>query len=575
MNFLTSVDQLGHNQFFKINGLTSFKNVFGGLISLFFILAIFVCSIYFGRTILEKTNPITNSYIENDSSPAEIRLDKEKWDFFFGLQYKNKFYIDETIYTVKTRMYTFTSNVFYIKDIKTEACTKDSFTNNTYSSFSKYNFNEAICISKTQNTDLMLNRLWGQEDFKYIEISLYPCRNETKNSSKTITCQSDEIINKYLKTGVFSIYTIYYNLQTKDFKSPFKMAIFNDFFPVSLNTFTHSIVFLMHSILYSDVGWFIEDYIEDYSINMNRIKYNFYLNSEEDGRFLRFQFQLASSIEKYTRKYMKIQELCALVGGIAKFLITILEFLVYFNKRISIKEYLVNCFYDDEYKTDISSLNITVKNKNLSQYSNKSIVIVNEEKDKDKDKESILKIMNNSNRETIKIIGQSNIKSKSESDLISNSNQKSNLNINKNINLLIYYPIRNKLNLNFLEKNLYCLCSNNIKLKKLKKGYEELERVLTIEQYIKNIRDLKKTRFFLFSQYENELFDKIGNPIFEDKNKKTTFFKMNSFVCNKEEGRQYIKYDEEGINNNDLNDSKILSNLLDAYKTRPDSAKFI
>lgn len=216
MNFLTSVDQLGHNQFFKINGLTSFKNVFGGLISLFFIIAIFVCSIYFGRTILEKTNPITNSYIENDSSPAEIRLDKEKWDFFFGLQYKNKLYIDETIYTVKTRMYTFTSNVFYIKDIKTEACTKDSFTNNTYSSFSKYNFNEAICISKTQNTDLMLNRLWGQEDFKYIEISLYPCRNETKNSSKSITCQSDEIINKYLKTGVFQyiLYTTIFKQKT-------------------------------------------------------------------------------------------------------------------------------------------------------------------------------------------------------------------------------------------------------------------------------------------------------------------------------------------------------------------------
>lgn len=591
MNHLSKVDFLGSAQSLKINGKIIYKNIFGGIISILVVISTIFSAVYFGKEIWERNSPIVNSSYEVDSSPFELRLDKEKWDLFFGLQYKNKLFIDDSIYKVKSRVYSYTSSKgFKIEEFKTEECTEGSFSQNTFSLFNQYNFKSGRCISQNQTVDIMLNKLWGQEDFKYIEISLYPCINTTYIDNNSIKCKPKEIIDEYLMTGVFSIYTIYNNIQTKDYKSPFKMAIYNDFYPVSQKTFTHSIIFLMHSTIKSDIGWLMQELKEDRGFNINRIKQNFYTSNEEDSRFMRFQFQLANTIGIYTRKYMKLQELCAQIGGITKFLIIIGSVICYIDKNISYKEYLVNMFFDDDLKD-----NLNIK-KNRSSTNNKGKSFKNQIKPG--------KISNINN-----FIQQN--KNNSSINFIKNTYNKSNIQMNTQIINssirkttyldYIFFPIRSKLYINFLEKHVFFIffcCCKSKKFSKLNKSFAILNETLTVEQHIHNTRDIRKIRFFLFSDYENDIFDRIGNPIVvtdkivgqENKEKRRNvktiqkkklnqyengFSELYSFV-NKgyyDYIKDSIKYDnsyiEEVRNLNSTNREYYINKIMNVYETRP------
>jgi hypothetical protein len=342
---LEVVDILGYQPHLYVKNNICLRSSYGGVISLLIILCTTAATSYLGREMWEKKNPVVNRAIVATPFPDPLALDKAKWDFIFGLQYNNTLYIDNSIYIVKPRMYIFDGSSLKTYTYNIEPCTRSSFNDILYPLFSVYKYDGAWCISKEQNMTIQLNRLWGQKDFSYIEVSLYPCVNTTDNNN---SCKPQEIINEKLQLATFSIYSSHYYIQTKDYVMPFIPAIYNDFFPVSYRTFTHSIIFFQHSEMISDQGWLLQSDSSIHRYTLDRAKMNFYTESEKGTqRFLRFQYQLSNLKEVNTRKYMKLQELCAQIGGLAKFLLICGMVLNHSISNFLMKEYLVNLFFDE------------------------------------------------------------------------------------------------------------------------------------------------------------------------------------------------------------------------------------
>ena len=583
MKYFKKIDFIGSSLSLYVSQQTIYQTGLGAFISILVSIATAGAAFYFGMEIWERKNPVVNRAIEVTPFPDPLLLDKEKWDFFFGLQYNNVLYVDPSIYTVRARMFTFKNSTgLTFKHYNIEPCTLDSFSNSTKEIFSAYNYKGAQCISKDQNMTLQLNRLWGQENFSYLEVSLWPCKNSTALGG--VTCSPQEKIDKWLNSATFSVFTIVYYIQTKDYENPYIPAIFNDFYPVLIKSFTQSIIFLAHSETQSDAGWLIQDNKIDKRFFLDRAKLNFYTQPELDGRFLRFQYQLSNLKEINTRKYLKLQELAAQIGGIAKFLMICGVVVNYFFAEFFLKEYLVNLYFDSNLD---ETLNYAATFKQLTNNVNQ-INKIQEESKKNNTQTSQLKGVNNSdnklNINSVSKYGMLDLIKKRKVEAEDNNQSSNQVSQNVNIPSHLHLPRRRKLEFSIFEVMFNCLFTaktNRDNIKILKNGFKLLRNYLSIENFLEVTRTLSKLRFFLLSPYENDIFDKIGNPTFGESNKNTInnnyFSRMSSFVNQhniKVNDSIVIEYQSENSQiQEELRSNKTLNKLIQTYNSRPYSIK--
>lgn len=359
LSILNKCDFIGNTTNLKINGEKHFKTKLGGLLSIAICFLTILAGFYFCQEVWKKAKPNVNRSIISTPSPEDLVFG-ENWEFFFGLQYNNVLYRDDSIYTIKGRLFKFIEGIgLTMQEYKIEPCTIDSFHERNKNDFLQYNINGTWCLSKDNIPDLKLSNVWGKPGFSFMDISLWPCRNTTTSS----ICKPKEEIEKRLNIGVFSIYTMYSIILTTDYKSPFKTAIYNDFLPVSYKSFTHSILYLYHSQISSDVGFLLEDIQDVNSHGIDRLKINFYTQPELDTRFMRFQFQLTNWKEKYNRNYIKLQDIAAQIGGIINVFYIGSLILNFFISDFLYKQYIVDRFYGfnevvNEYFVKKNTLNL-------------------------------------------------------------------------------------------------------------------------------------------------------------------------------------------------------------------------
>ncbi len=565
MKYFKKSDFIGQSLTLFIDKKTIHQTIFGGILSILVCFLTIAASLFFGMELWKRNNPIVNSSTEVNSSPDYLVLDKTNWDFFFGLQYNNKLFIDRSIYTIKGRLFNNVNNTLTSKYFNIEPCTNNSFSNSTIPLFKNYFYNGAWCVSNKQDFPLQLNKLWGQEGFSYIDISIWPCVNGS-SLNEGITCAQKEKIKTMLEIGSFSIYTMVYYFQSKTFESPYLVNIFNDFYSVSMTALTHVVVFLGHTTTISDEGWLFQQNINYSSFFLDRVKANFYIEPERDGRYLRFQYQLSNLKEVNTRKYLKIQELAAQIGGVANLLIICSMIVNYFLSQFYLKQYLVNLFFD--LNLDYNNIDIPSNVSKLNNYCKAA----NNANNKNEENQSYSE----------KSISVAKI-SKFQNEKTEDHQIKDNIKINNDkfkIPTLLYLPKRRKINFSLCESIFFCCLSEkkqNVAM--LKSSFRMLREYLSVENFLEMTRNIAKLRFFLFSNYENDLLDKMGNPTLNFNKTKTKsdnlFIQMSSFI-NKHnlqlDNNEVVEYkiDESAINN-EMEFNPRLKRIMISYNQRPES----
>jgi hypothetical protein len=368
---LLKSDLIGYKPCIFIEQNERLRTYTGGIFSIIWYLSILFCSFYFGQELWQKLKPITNSSSQFDEDPGSIDYSKD-FEFFFSLtdvDNNNKYLIDNSIYRVIATLNHLEegSSSLVKTPFKMSPCNNDSFHPDNFELFNKYIFDDAWCIDKNQN--ISLSGVYGRPGFKMIQINLVRCENTTDS----MTCQPNEVINKYLDFAYVSLFVIQNYVKTNDYEQPFKKGISNYYYPISLKSFTDSTLFLRSVEIISDIGL-----LTDYSKTVmgythNNFQTQIILNPGK--AFTNVSFELINIKETYFRSYMKFQNLFAIIGGFVNFLKISLKIL--FNQYYENKYFvnLINKFFeshDNESDNKSDMIKVIKNDKQLHAHINRS-----------------------------------------------------------------------------------------------------------------------------------------------------------------------------------------------------------
>ncbi len=101
-NSLKAIDILGYKPKLYLNSENSYKSPLGGFFCLIWFCSIIFSFVFFGKEIYEKQRPITNMSSELNENPSLVKYYKD-FQLMVGIPNatnRNKFFYDETIYTI-------------------------------------------------------------------------------------------------------------------------------------------------------------------------------------------------------------------------------------------------------------------------------------------------------------------------------------------------------------------------------------------------------------------------------------------------------------------------------------------
>jgi len=460
---LKSADILGSSVHFNINGERNLTSNLGIILSFTIYLLMLTAMFMLGQELWQKNNPSVNSSYELEESPPGVPLDFKNFDIFVGIENKvsNVLYVDDQIYTVKASLFSYhkneTSSFFVSRDFNVEPCHENSF---DQGSVMRKIYNKGgWCVSRNQSIDfseIIVRGLYGKENFQMIQIFLEECRNSTKasntnsnnnsndNNNKNLFCKDKQTIEEQLNATTITINVIDNFVRTSNYQNPTSQRVANYFFHVSKNSFSSFTLYLKHLDFVSDSGLILSD-----SQEIKTFKNDYFLmggspNPPKD-HFAGIYIQMIDIREKYFRRYYKIQDLFAQIGGLFKFFQMAAGLLMYRFNAFNFSSELIKMVFlmDKEVKDPVSK--ITSSNY-IGKYKEKSKRVPFEPKkeclsdtdkvferfdihklhkayENDKEKEDIIKLENNDNNQVFKR-SQGPIKKFSENSKLKESQNK-------------------------------------------------------------------------------------------------------------------------------------------------------
>lgn len=311
------VDFLGNSFGFEHKGTTRFRTLEGACFSMVTITAALIVAIMFGREVYQRKAPVvslseeklTNSrvYMREfpfalmfyDNSVGEIKKPEELFMYRVTKTHVNK----TTLFTSTEYNYTLVKCKDYV-----EKFTKHQDLINAYSEGSVLT---PYCINFDENMFFQDEYGIGGSTF----VSVYVLMCDKRFSS---TCKYDKSMNRQINdAGGFSITTMYLDayVDSNSFENPIKPI--RSISSIITGPGMIKLIYLgiTNDLFVSDDGWLLEDYR-----NINYYKRSsVFIDSNYDDNPLIFGAILTSpNIRlKYSRSYLKIQELFARVGGIA------------------------------------------------------------------------------------------------------------------------------------------------------------------------------------------------------------------------------------------------------------------
>jgi hypothetical protein len=435
-----------------------------------------------GQELWEKNNPSVNSSYELEENPSGVFVDFKNFDIFFGIRNRvsKLLYVDDQIYTVKASMYSYhkneTSSFFVSRDLKVEPCHENSFEQGSV--MRKIDNKGGWCLSRNQSLDLSqinVRGIFGKDNFQMIRIFFYECRNSTEasnlnsnnnsndNNNKNLFCKDKQTIEEQLNTTSITLNAIDNFVRTSNYQNPTSQRIANYFFHVSKNSFSSFTLYLKHLDFVSDSGLILSDQQE-----IKSFKHDYFLRDGTPNPpkefFAGIYIQMSDVRVKYFRRYYKIQDLFAQIGGLFKFFQIAAGILMYRLNEFNFFSALIKMvfFMDEELKGHISKItgsNYIRKHKEKSKkdafgpkkyglrdtenvFERFNIDKLNIENDKEKVEEDIIKLENNDNNQVfnrslgpIRKFSENSKLEESQNKLIVQNNYMLNSNKNNIINL--------------------------------------------------------------------------------------------------------------------------------------------
>ena len=497
--FITVIDLFGHSPTFIINNNLQYKTFFGGILSILAIIVAIITAIFFSQELFLKKSPSVNFNTESNLNPDILHY-FDNFEFIIGVQ--NESYtvtIDESLFYAKGFLFNTTINesgIFNnVYEIDLQPCNLALRNSPNYDIFKKYNLENFYCISKNQSkinlNDIYLKEFWGNNGFQMLQIKFYECKNTTESQK----CATEERLHNVLTNTGLSIYITDNYVRTNNYKEPFQRAVHEIFSQVSINYIVSITQYYRHTQVESDNGimfttsskinGFKKDELSK-DINYNRTSPN----------FITYTLQLNNIIEKYQRKYYKIQDLAAQVGGVYNVIMVICLYIVKLYEENYYFEFLINKYFE----VKLYKKNNNISNKDINNIYN------NETQKNSKNKIKTLKLSDS-------------VKEKRDSKNFKSLNITQDIKKQMKINENNSISSKKQLTLKFFDKLFLVNILPKISSKK-NPNYElfiiaknHLKSNMDIFSYLKHAHSDEMKSKLLLDEDQQKIFDYIFKPI--------------------------------------------------------------
>lgn len=300
------------------------KTAIGGCLTLITIMLVLIFTWFIGKDIIYKEKPI--SYIQTDVAEKHLNINISKKTFPFSFTMTdddNVPLVDFSYLAIKLFIYEYEldeeKRLFMVKNLtehETKFCDYYDFPNIKKKLFDDAQLSLTLC-PKEDDVSFNLYGSCNENKIKFIQISIEMCKNSTYND---VICKSNEEIKKFLGN-----LTINLNLYYRDTK-------------VLINNNTHPVEYLtasrykyIISEYYKEIVYKIQTqniYTDNGLVFSTEEENNFYKLVEDfadfrqisDNYFQLLVFEIYSSniSQSYYRRYIKIPDVIAFMGGILK-----------------------------------------------------------------------------------------------------------------------------------------------------------------------------------------------------------------------------------------------------------------
>jgi hypothetical protein len=340
---LLFLDIFGQGIQFSINGELTSKTIFGGTLSLIMIALLLAMFFVSASDVLNHTNPgiSIESSILNDI--PEIILDNSNFPIAIAVTANS----NQAIVDLKKFNFQFllmqgnTSDDILSVNLNMTNCRKEFFPHIKPEIFESLKMEEFYCI---ENQKISLKGSWTESFISYVSLRLSLCINTTVTGEPCDT--KEEIFSFLTKEALY--FNVYFQdtiINAQNSKSPIIYTVSNHYKLIKPDSNKILDYFIRNQSLLSDDGFLFREY------NLfQTLAFDYYTYDENymDRQNILVQFDFFSSANKdiYHRRYQKIQEVLASVGGLATILKLSFILICYIFSLVKRDEILLNKIFD-------------------------------------------------------------------------------------------------------------------------------------------------------------------------------------------------------------------------------------
>lgn len=502
------MDLLGKKPKFTIARQKTFQTELGTIATFISFGFIFYFVLFFGKEIFLRQLPSVVTTSTYDDIPYPVNISDNKFEIALALQTRNYTpFIKESVYKPKAYLIkTKRINGLYEttkKELPLIKCSDNKFSELHDDYYQTLPLENLYCLQS--KNDLVLTGEFDREEWTYLSIDFMICDIVSDKN-----CAQKKEINDVLYGGYLGIFIIDLSVSPNNYQNPVKYFGKNLFTSYSVKDFREVWFYLKTIEINTNVGILFNSIEHKSYYAFDNIRETMHYTCSND--FLSLKIRGSQTRTIIDRSYMKVQTLCAYVGGIIKFILLVAEILVYWFREILYKDYILNfystnkCSYQNlknKYKSSTIILSQKNEKRNNSLFSAEKVnsIMINKQNNNEQSFAMFVQenhVLHHSIQLNFPDINNKNGKSKKKN----NSN-----NINRKIILESKSYQNNKKS---LIRDILgpCLCNKSIKkrITQIKNRYNNIAINFDIITYLKLLNEV----FILKTQLLNSTQMKLS-----------------------------------------------------------------
>ena len=338
---------------FFYNNQEKISSLFGFFLTLVYIFASLILFLFqVIKVIQRKELKVYDTTIYSKEMPI-IDVNIDQLYFAFGLEYPSTAtrYIDEGIYTAKITFFDKQKkNDDFItvteQDLDFEKCNVDNFGKDYQNLFVKDELNNSYCL-KNFNYSLTLAGSYKYDRITYIRIVITPCVNSTNNN---FSCKPQEVIDKRLNSGYFSIVLKDFGLNPSNYSSPRIPTLQDLYTTVDRRLYKNYIVNFGITEIHTDTGLINDQIYKEKYLQFRKVLETFSMRDEKDyhsgKNLILAQLRLEDTLFVQTRAYTKISEILSRIGGYMQLMNTVFLLVTSIVNRLYSEIKIINSIFN-------------------------------------------------------------------------------------------------------------------------------------------------------------------------------------------------------------------------------------